>query len=527
MSASASASASYQDETQFAVWQQVAITVAAVLSAGWSLTGSAVIATMAYSRRYSVKYRLLLALSVADIINSGVFLVWPLPIPADTPGVWGARGNGTTCAVQGFFLQLGILGSFYNAALSGYFMLTLCDRLTEAQITQRYERITHAVSLAWSVGTAVAALWPLNLYSVCALGCWIAPEPVRCHTRDDVSCVRNNHAYLYVWVFTGIPLLLCLGFIIYTMVRIYTTVRSVSVAADRITFRAHMERLGGGDDIHHPNETPATTTTNDHGVVSQPTTTTTITTTSNNHRTVQQQQQQQQQSRYAVRVKETATQAFLYVAAYVITHLFAFLCVIIEQAGGTNPFLTIFLENLLWPLQGFLNVFVFLRPKVQSLRKDANVSYGQAVIWAAFHDGQDPRTSNHHNHHNKHGRRAWRQDKTRLTSENINNNQRSSQSQQSETPVGMARRLSNLAHDSHMSRPQDSFYKGNHNHNNQQSQVDSTVGVRNEESKCEDVDDPTPSLSATIPRFEGGGESTLRLEPPHQTVQAISNDIDR
>uniref|UniRef100_A0A7S3PAJ0 G-protein coupled receptors family 1 profile domain-containing protein n=1 Tax=Amphora coffeiformis TaxID=265554 RepID=A0A7S3PAJ0_9STRA len=321
-------SSSLQDESSFLQWQQVAITLAAAISSVLSLTGSGVIAYMAAQRRYSVKYRLLLALSVADIINSTVFLLWPLPIPVDTPGVWGAVGNRQTCNMQGFFLQLGILGSFYNAALSGYFMLTLCDRMTEKQITQRYELVTHAFSILWSAGTAAVALWPLDLYSVCALGCWIAPEPLRCHHRDGVECVRNNRAYMYVWLFTGIPLLLCLAFIMVTMVRIYYTVKAVSQRADRITFSASVERLAvpTTTDNTKNNNKSNNIDINGNGNGSGDTADKT------KNKTVQ------QKSRYAIRVQETAMQALLYVAAYIVTHLFAFLCVIIEQAGGTNPF---------------------------------------------------------------------------------------------------------------------------------------------------------------------------------------------
>ena len=519
-------------------WQQVAITLAAAISSLLSLTGSGVIAYMAAQRRYSIKYRLLLSLAVADIINSTVFLLWPLPIPAGTPGVWGAIGNRRTCNVQGFFLQFGILGSFYNAALSGYFMLTLCDRMTERQIAQRYEIVTHAFAILWSAGTGLVALWPLDLYSFCALGCWIAPEPVRCHTRDDVDCVRNNRAYMYVWLFTGVPLLLCLAFIVVTMVRIYYTVRAVSLRADRITFSASLDRIRvptANDDTKNNSSSNNINNIDGNGNGDN--------TDKAKGKTLE------QKSRYAIRVQETAMQALLYVAAYIATHLFAFTCVIIEQAGGTNPFYTLFLENLSWPLQGFFNVFVFLRPRIQSLRKDnPDISYWQAAVWAAFHDGQNSNQKSSHPKQN----RQWRTDKARFTNgshSGLQINRRSSNL--SETPQGMARRLSGkirfssegdemmdsavAAPDSHVLQ-QGSFSGSIHSSNVQShpisSQFESTADVCTEESKCEEVDFSSGMQSqqrqlVQEEQQEGGEKTKLSSETPHDTVEAIASSVER
>jgi hypothetical protein len=94
----------------------------------------------------------------------------------------------------------------------------------------------------------------------------------------------------------------------------------------------------------------------------------------------------QGRSRYAERTKEAAWQAFLYVIAYVVTHAWTFVVVLIEQSGGTAPAYVVIIENLFWPLQGFVNVFIFLRPRIKSIQKSSpEIYYFTAAYYSVFH----------------------------------------------------------------------------------------------------------------------------------------------
>jgi hypothetical protein len=91
-------------------------------------------------------------------------------------------------------------------------------------------------------------------------------------------------------------------------------------------------------------------------------------------------------SRYAKRTQEAAWQAFLYVIAYAVTHMWAFVVVNIELGGGTTPSFLILIENFFWPLQGFANVFIFLRPRIQSIQKSSpEMFYFTAAYHSVFH----------------------------------------------------------------------------------------------------------------------------------------------
>jgi hypothetical protein len=228
-------SSSPQDESDFTLAQQVAITLVPAFSGTLSIIGSSCIIwmLMAENRKKlkSVKYRIIFALCLSDVINSLWFVFYSLPIPKGTPGVWGAMGNYVSCNAMGFFLQFGIIGSFYNGALSLYFYKSLCFNMKDEQIAKRYEKWIHIGCLVWPLGTAIAA-WQQDLYSYSGMGCWIAPEPLRCHRRDDVDCIRGEDAYIYAWVYTGIPLILLCMCIVFSMVKIYMKVKEISRRAE-------------------------------------------------------------------------------------------------------------------------------------------------------------------------------------------------------------------------------------------------------------------------------------------------------
>jgi hypothetical protein len=104
--------------------------------------------------------------------------------------------------------------------------------MKDEQIAKRYEKWIHIGCLVWSLGTATAS-WQQDLYSYSGVECWIAPEPLRSHRRDDVDCIRSENAYIYGWLYMGIPLIRCCIYIMYCMVMIYTKVKEFSRKAER------------------------------------------------------------------------------------------------------------------------------------------------------------------------------------------------------------------------------------------------------------------------------------------------------
>ena len=364
----------------------VTLTVTPAICSFVSFLGSATI-LYTFARDWkrkmrNIKHRLLAAICLSDMVNSTCYAFWALPIPDDdnAPRVWGAKGNIASCDVQGLFLHLGNIGAAYNGALAIYFLLSLRYGMRNEVIAQKYELYMHLWGLFWPLTTGLVALF-LGLYNFGGVGCWIAPFPYQCHLHDDIPCTRGERAYLYAWTFTGGPLALTNFIIMACMVLTYRSVKRTYKRAQRPIRRAY--NLG-----HLPEEDA-----------------------------------QASRRRYAEKIKQAGVQAFLYSTAYFVTHMWAFIVVLIENVGGNLYFSVLFLQvstvvvfligiiehgcrlhniiinpyclqQFFWPLQGFFNVFIYLRPTMQYIRlQDTDISFFRAAYLAAFNEKEMGRYS--------------------------------------------------------------------------------------------------------------------------------------
>eukprot|EP00977_Amphora_coffeiformis_P002036 scaffold381_cov178-Amphora_coffeaeformis.AAC.25 len=66
-------------------------------------------------------------------------------------------------------------------------------------------------------------------------------------------------------------------------------------------------------------------------------------------------------------LREVALQSALYPTAYFGTHLWSFVCYIFYMAKYPSWF-GMFLLGCTWPLQGFLNMFIYLRPRMKQIK---------------------------------------------------------------------------------------------------------------------------------------------------------------
>jgi hypothetical protein len=130
-------SSSPQDESNFTLTQQVAITLAPTFS-------KTRIRMLAENRdkHKCVKYRFLFALCFCGVFNSLTFVFWSLPISKGTSGVWGAMTR-----EQSVLQRPGFLHSSWDSRdflqLRSVFVL-LCKSLgfhtKDEQIAKRYEK---------------------------------------------------------------------------------------------------------------------------------------------------------------------------------------------------------------------------------------------------------------------------------------------------------------------------------------------------------------------------------------------------
>jgi len=128
--------------------------------------------------------RLLLGMSICDIIGSTTFFMSTWPIPDEDP-IYGAIGNYHTCLIQGFLSQFSVSVACYNAALSVYYIFYIRFGWTAQRIRLRIEPFLHFVPVMIATSTAIMGL-ALNLYNNDKSKCWISPL-VSSFYSSDVS----------------------------------------------------------------------------------------------------------------------------------------------------------------------------------------------------------------------------------------------------------------------------------------------------------------------------------------------------
>lgn len=193
-------------------------------------------------------FRLLLAMSICDVLGSISLLFGATPLPRDTL-LETARGNRATCATQGFFLHVFVLGVlYYNTGLMLYFVTTIRYGWTEAFTKKWLEPFVHVWALLVPFSQAVAGLF-LGIFNPIGYGnfCHISPYPPLCGLFEN-ACTRGLSARLLYTLFCTIPESVLLAIIYVSIALIYCTVRSqgrraLAVTANRETIRARTKAV--------------------------------------------------------------------------------------------------------------------------------------------------------------------------------------------------------------------------------------------------------------------------------------------
>lgn len=282
-------------------------------------------------QRRSPYSRIIVGLSTADMLSSffGFFLsTWPMP--SDTWLAYGSAGNVHSCNMQGFFFQMGLCAAtLYQASLISYYFVTAVRGWGKTRI-KKWEPVFHVIPCAVSLGTAIAGL-ALRLYNPVTRGsmCWIKEYPPYC--GESMSCERGENAMKYRWGFLYSFVLATFAWLACAMVMMWRNVRTTEKRARR---------------YRHGNP-PA-----------------------------------RSQS------QELAAQAMLYSLAYTVPWICGLILSFINTAHGVfgsgsidDAITALNIVNaIVFPLQGFLNVMVYVRPRYIEARKSVN-SGGIQLAW--------------------------------------------------------------------------------------------------------------------------------------------------
>lgn len=291
-----------------------------------SIAGSSGIVAMARSRQNEMLQRLLIALSLSDILSSVSFLLQPFLVPKWT-GYPLAVGNTTTCTALGFLLHVGmVLVAGFNCAISLTFLLRIRFNVRESRISQYLEKPTYLLMLFSSVTIAVMALLfegynPSEFLHACT----ITAVPFACNSRDDLTCLRGENAWIVHMVQVGLMLVLTITSIT-SVLAVFCFVRRQTMNGSHRSFsRSTMEK----------------------------------------------------------RVRETALQALLY--SFVYANMIVWIGIALSLAFAReekdrDPFVVTLMLWIFLPIQGLFNFLVYTFPTVRRLREaDPHKS-----LWRAY-----------------------------------------------------------------------------------------------------------------------------------------------
>ncbi|CAJ1954860.1 unnamed protein product [Cylindrotheca closterium] len=196
--------------------QEVALAVVPKVSSVFSLFGSIwiIVEVATEKTKRGVPYhRLLLAMSVYDVLESVWNFLSTWPIPKGSPDVIWNFGNTGTCTAQGFFLTLSSAVPLYNAMLSWYYVLVINYNYSDTRLRGFVEPAMHTFCFVWAFGTALYSALA-GLLNNADLWCWIAPLPADCKDswthgsgpENDNPCIRGDNVWIYRFGFYFIPL---------------------------------------------------------------------------------------------------------------------------------------------------------------------------------------------------------------------------------------------------------------------------------------------------------------------------------
>lgn len=310
-------------------WKQKWLAITPKPFAALSVLGSLYISRQILkspTRRGEVLSRILLGLSLYDISTSTALFMGTWPIPRGAPGVFMASGNDATCAAHGFFVQLGVGTPLYNASLATYYFLAVRLGWKEHQL-RRAEPLLHLVPVAFSFGTAIYSA-ASGLYANSNLWCWV-------DTSKD-SAYRLAFMYGPVWA---------------SMIII--TIEMAAIVAHVLLIERRTRKY------RPPGEGARTSVVGR----SEPG-------TANPAGASGSRGSAKRNGGGGGATKKVMTQALFYVFAFYMTWLFPSWTRMSQMIHGSSPFWPIALFCIFYPMQGFLNCLVYLRPRYLKYRRD-------------------------------------------------------------------------------------------------------------------------------------------------------------
>jgi hypothetical protein len=210
--------------------QYLSLVTAGIFSCLLSLFGSCTIIFLILQSEHrtgEVYHRLVFGMSISDLFFTSGLLLQPFLMPSET-GFPFAIGNQTTCNIMGFIAPFFVTSYCYSSFLGVYFMMMVRYNRKQKDLARLLEPWVHI--LAWGFplvyAITVVSLQLINPNPYLGI-CNTIPYPIECTFLDDVECVRAEMATFIVPVHDAISLLYVVISLVSTWL-VYWTVRKQS-----------------------------------------------------------------------------------------------------------------------------------------------------------------------------------------------------------------------------------------------------------------------------------------------------------
>ena len=225
--------------------------------------------------------------------------------------------------------------------------------------------------------------------------CFIAPYPDNCLDSPDVECIRGTQTYLYRVIFHVGPVFVAFVGILLTLGILWWTVSAQERRMHKYSMSSYVSNIRSNAALQRP----SISIPNGSGPALA------ATEKENSKHKFGQRLFTRLQSRNGSlrrslgrrrRGRGFLTQAMWYTLAFLLTHIFSVIYLIMRMAGSKPNFTLLVLVLVFNPLQGMLNILVFTRPHVAKERtKNSSLSWWGAFkkVVASGGDDDDERTN--------------------------------------------------------------------------------------------------------------------------------------
>ena len=320
-------------------------------------------------KKLSTPYRrLIFCLSWFDMCYSLGSMLSFLPAPA-AEHKWGSIGNRRTCSAQGFIIFLGVTGGpLYNLGLCIFYLSVVVFSITTRKFVMYVEPLLHIFPIPYSFTIGIF-LWVKGYYNAGPdySVCWVSPYPTQCLTDSTVPCERGEKAVTYRWLFIAYPITFVFLVIITTMSLIIWRVWKQEKSVESYRFKQlAMRRSLRESNFAFPSDSTFQQEEEDSR-------------RQNNRQSIFPFRRSRKFSGTGRRLslmikqskknKEVMLQAFCYVLCYVVTWILPYTNQTMEGMKMKVPYALRLTSRFINPGQGILNILVYTRPHVNSLRR--------------------------------------------------------------------------------------------------------------------------------------------------------------